>query len=738
CKAASSEECFNIINHPSVIKYYCLSLVILESEYWVVSLFIGKENNLLTFDCFIWSARCRETNIGEYCEHENPCRAGASLCLNNGTCTVVETNNTIKAHCDCKLGFLGSLCEQSDPNSVNCEFIDFCASQPCRNGGTCHALQDGYQCSCVAGYKGDTCTEDIDECADNPNLCKNGGSCDNRFGSYICHCLIQYTGKHCEQLYVPCSPSPCLNGGTCQTSGTHKYQCYCKLGFRGSHCEVNVDDCIYSRCANGSTCIDGDNSYTCKCPPYKYGMYKHSVITSIEKSGIESITKVEDRVRSQFCEYDVDPCSIQPPVCKNGATCRNEKGGGYSCICVNGWNGTDCSINIDDCQVPLPCYNGGTCIDKVGYYLCKCPVGKTGNYMRKPTLNICLVFLCMENRENTLKDIPVSPKKKKKPLKFSLRCHLVDACLSGPCHAGASCETSPINGSAVCSCIPGWVGSDCSQNVNECSESPNSPCEHNGTCVDTPGSYRCDCRTGFTGPRCEVNVNECASNPCRNDGTCLDEKGQYRCICMKVMYNNIFHPLFTGYTGVNCELEIDECASNPCQNGGICEDAIAKFKCHCQPGFTGPTCATNVNECESFPCRNGAACIDRINHYQCQCLHGYEGVNCERNHDDCVNITCQNGGTCVDLLGGFRCDCEDGYSGTYCDVDINECDSMPCQHGGTCTHYGGPYYECECPRGITGISFILIFLPTPNTCTKCISSVSLSCCQIKMLTFLDC
>lgn len=33
------------------------------------------------------------------------------------------------------------------------------------------------------------------------------------------------------------------------------------------HCETNVDDCVNSRCANGSTCVDGNNSYTCRCPP---------------------------------------------------------------------------------------------------------------------------------------------------------------------------------------------------------------------------------------------------------------------------------------------------------------------------------------------------------------------------------------------------------------------------------------------------------------------------------------
>ena len=63
-----------------------------------------------------------------------------------------------------------------------------------------------------------------------------------------------------------------------------------------------------------------------------------------------------------------------------------------------------------------------------------------------------------------------------------------------------------------------------------------SPCEHDGICINTPGSFHCDCASGFSGDRCEVNINECASNPCQNDGTCLDERGRFTCVCMDGSY----------------------------------------------------------------------------------------------------------------------------------------------------------------------------------------------------------
>lgn len=122
-------------------------------------------------------------------------------------------------------------------------------------------------------------------------------------------------------------------------------------GFKGVNCETNIEDCLGNLCQNGGTCIDGINSYTCQCPPTFTG---------------------------EFCETDVDECSVRPSVCQNGATCTNMVGG-FSCICVNGWTGPDCSINIDDCA-STACFNGATCIDRVGSFYCKCTPGKTGKY----------------------------------------------------------------------------------------------------------------------------------------------------------------------------------------------------------------------------------------------------------------------------------------------------------------------------------------------------------------------
>ena len=76
------------------------------------------------------------------------------------------------------------------------------------------------------------------------------------------------------------------------------------------------------------------------------------------------------------CEADIDECFVYSYPCENNGTCYDLVND-YMCICLEGFTGENCSINIDDC-ILNPCENNGTCIDLVNDYTCNCIDGYIG------------------------------------------------------------------------------------------------------------------------------------------------------------------------------------------------------------------------------------------------------------------------------------------------------------------------------------------------------------------------
>ena len=50
---------------------------------------------------------------------------------------------------------------------------------------------------------------------------------------------------------------------------------------------------------------------------------------------------------------------------------------GYLCECFDGFDGANCTEDIDECS-SSPCQNGATCVDNVNGYTCECLPGYTG------------------------------------------------------------------------------------------------------------------------------------------------------------------------------------------------------------------------------------------------------------------------------------------------------------------------------------------------------------------------
>ena len=63
--------------------------------------------------------------------------------------------------------------------------------------------------------------------------------------------------------------------------------------------------------------------------------------------------------------------------CGPGARCvDNDRG--YSCICGKGYTGPTCKEVIDNCQDNNYCRNGGSCVNGIDSFICKCPTGFAG------------------------------------------------------------------------------------------------------------------------------------------------------------------------------------------------------------------------------------------------------------------------------------------------------------------------------------------------------------------------
>jgi hypothetical protein len=76
------------------------------------------------------------------------------------------------------------------------------------------------------------------------------------------------------------------------------------------------------------------------------------------------------------------------------------------------------------------------------------------------------------------------------------------------CESVCSCDTTntehcnPVTG--LCRCKPGWKGTICKDDVNECEI--DNICQSNSMCNNTVGSFGCDCNTGYI----EANKGECS------------------------------------------------------------------------------------------------------------------------------------------------------------------------------------------------------------------------------------
>ena len=128
----------------------------------------------------------------------------------------------------CPAGFTGDYCEID---------IDDCAGAQCHHYSTCVDLVNNYTCSCGPRWSGRLCDIFLGSLCNktnnnNTDVCENGGICRDTLdkNNYTCTCYPGFTGRNCELEFNPCDSSPCEQGGTCSKFSVDDFKCDCPLG----------------------------------------------------------------------------------------------------------------------------------------------------------------------------------------------------------------------------------------------------------------------------------------------------------------------------------------------------------------------------------------------------------------------------------------------------------------------------------------------------------------------------
>ena len=624
--------------------------------------------------------------------------------------------------------------------------VEVAHAYPCDHDATCNNLLDNYTCDCPAGYEGYDCEIDTDDCS--PDPCESGSTCVDLVDDFACECLPGFSDKTCstddDECEVPnvLGPDPAEGEELPTSNASSSWVVVPQQAQPEDGCidrvEIALGDTplgngqawelrVYEVKGNAATLVsqtvlpqldagtpDVQVVELGECVEILAGQYAgllnpvgptRLTYTASGGSGYWYLTSLPSAALGSKTTLNSWPGTpgfravAKTPACDNDAACTDLVDD-YSCACQDGFEGGDCEVNIDECELGN-CQNGSECEDLVFDYFCHCLPGWTG------------------------KDCDVD----------------IDNCDFEPCENGSVCED--LEDDYFCHCGDGYEGKNCQIDVDDCALDADfgaptmpelgisdahfaifqDPVDIDG-CIDEVTLHLGSGPVG-AGVHWEIRVYEVADDedPTTGDDATLVSKLEFQIdptdLDAQTVTLPACHPVvkgqyvalgnadgaseltFSAGDGDNDAVGYWFMASQPsatvgstetwmldpgeigfsahvayevrCDNNAQCVDLVDFYECECAPGFSGYDCEVNDDECGPAPCQNGSTCNDLIDNYTCTCPDGFSGYDCEVNVDECASEPCENGSTCVDLVYDYYCACADGYSGKDCEVDDDGC-----------------------------------------------------------------